>query len=99
MITLIANDDGINGGYIYVNAIGDGIDINDPVEMNDGVVIVNSLTENMNGALGYTGYFNITGGFLVTVGSAGMAQALSQSSILGAARLHECLAVWHHRPN
>jgi hypothetical protein len=96
---LIANDDGINGGYIYVNAIGDGIDINDPVEMNDGVVIVNSLTENMNGALGFTRYFNITGGFLVTVGSAGMAQALSQSSILGAARLHECLAVWHHRPN
>jgi len=34
----------------------------------------------MNGALDYMGAFNITGGFLVAVGSAGMAQAPSASS-------------------
>lgn len=70
----------INGGYIAVNAFGDGIDINGSIEMNAGVVIVNGPTENMNGALDYMGTFTINDGFLVAVGSAGMAQAPSTSS-------------------
>ncbi|MBN1137541.1 MAG: carbohydrate-binding domain-containing protein [Anaerolineae bacterium] len=70
----------INGGYVYVDADGDGIDANGYIEMTDGVVIVNGPTENMNGALDYISGFEISGGFLVAVGSAGMAQAPDQSS-------------------
>lgn len=70
----------INGGYIYVDAMGDGIDVNGSMEMSAGTVIVNGPTNNGNGPLDYLGTFNITGGFLVAVGSAGMAQAPSTSS-------------------
>jgi hypothetical protein len=48
--------------------------------MTGGIVIVNGPTANNNGALDYAGAFQITGGFLVAVGSSGMAQAPSTSS-------------------
>lgn len=70
----------VNGGYIAMDAMGDGLDINGPIEMTGGVVIVNGPTSNNNGALDYAGAFNMTGGFLVAVGSSGMAQAPSTSS-------------------
>jgi hypothetical protein len=70
----------INGGYIAMDAMGDGLDINGPIDMTGGVVIVNGPTSNNNGALDYAGAFNLTGGFIVAVGSAGMAQAPSTSS-------------------
>jgi hypothetical protein len=70
----------VNGGYISVDATGDGLDINGPIDMTGGVVIVNGPIANNNGALDYGGAFNITGGFLVAVGSSGMAQAPSASS-------------------
>jgi len=70
----------VNGGYIAIDATGDGLDINGPIDMAGGVVIVNGPTANHNGALDYAGAFNITGGFLVAVGSSGMAQAPSASS-------------------
>jgi hypothetical protein len=54
--------------------------------MTGGVVLVNGPVENMNAALDYDGDFNISGGFFVAAGSAGMAmapgQASSQNSIL-----------------
>jgi hypothetical protein len=70
----------INGGYIAVDAYGDGLDVNGPIEMTDGIVLISGPTENMNGALDYSGQFNVSGGFLVAAGSAGMAQAPSASS-------------------
>ena len=70
----------INGGYLAVDAGGDGLDSNGPIEMTDGVVIVNGPTNNGNGALDYLGSFNISGGYLVAVGSVGMAQAPSTTS-------------------
>ncbi len=70
----------VNGGYLYVDAGGDGIDANGAIEMTAGTVIVNGPTNNGNGPLDYLGTFNITGGYLVAVGSAGMAQAPSASS-------------------
>jgi hypothetical protein len=70
----------VNGGYIAIDALGDGMDVNGPIDMTGGVVIVNGPTSNNNGALDYTGTFNLTGGFLVAVGSAGMAQAPGASS-------------------
>lgn len=76
----------INGGYVVVDAAGDGIDANGAIEMMDGVVLVNGPTERMNAALDYDSGFNLTGGLLVAAGSSGMAQApgaaSSQSSVL-----------------
>lgn len=70
----------INGGYIYMDAGGDGLDSNGAIEMTGGVVIVNGPTERMNGAIDYMNGFNITGGLLVAAGSSGMAEAPSESS-------------------
>lgn len=65
----------INGGYLVVDAAGDGIDVNGAVEMTGGVVIVHGPAANMNAALDYDAGFTISGGLLAAVGSAGMAQA------------------------
>lgn len=70
----------INGGYVVVDAGGDGIDVNGAIAMTDGVVIVNGPTEQMNGAVDYDGTFTLTGGFLVAAGSAGMAETADASS-------------------
>jgi hypothetical protein len=70
----------INGGTIYVNATGDGIDSNGSITIAGGTVVVNGPTENMNGALDYMGSFTISGGTLVAAGSAGMAQAPGTNS-------------------
>ena len=70
----------INGGYVYMDAAGDGLDSNGAFEMTGGVVLVNGPTNNGNGPLDYMSSFRISGGFLVAVGSAGMAQAPSADS-------------------
>mgnify|MGYP000854518546 FL=1 len=70
----------INGGYIYVDAVGDGIDVNGGMVMTDGIVIVNGPTSNGNGALDYDSGFQLSGGTLLAVGSAGMAMAPDNSS-------------------
>jgi len=62
----------INGGYLAVNALGDGIDSNGAVVMTGGYVLVDGPSSNMNSALDHIA-FNITGGFLYAVGSSGMA--------------------------
>lgn len=70
----------INGGYVVVNAAGDGIDANGSIVMTGGTVIVHGPTTNMNGPIDYDGTFTISGGYLVAAGSAQMAQAPSTSS-------------------
>ena len=70
----------IHGGYIAVEANGDGFDINGAIVMTGGVVLVNGPTQNMNGALDYDAGFNMSGGFLVAAGSSGMAQAPGAAS-------------------
>jgi len=71
----------INGGYIAIDAMGDGIDVNGTIEMNGGDVIVHGPTSDMNSALDYDASFKITGGFLVGAGSSRMAQAPGTGSI------------------
>ncbi|MBK8025857.1 MAG: carbohydrate-binding domain-containing protein [Chloroflexi bacterium] len=70
----------INGGTLTVDAGGDGLDSNGAIEMTGGVVVVHGPTEQMNGALDYNAWFNISGGWLVAAGSSGMAEAPSTSS-------------------
>lgn len=70
----------INGGNIYVNASGDGLDSNGSITMNAGTVIVDGPTDSGNGALDYDGTFTINGGILIAVGASGMVQNISNSS-------------------
>lgn len=70
----------INGGTIYVNSTGDGLDSNGNMYLNGGYVTVDGPTDNGNSAIDYDGEFVITNGTLIAVGSSGMAQAPSNSS-------------------
>lgn len=70
----------INGGYLYVDASGDGLDANGSITMNGGTVIVNGPTNGGNGALDYDNGCNVNGGTFITAGSIGMAQSPSTSS-------------------
>lgn len=70
----------VNGGRITSIASGDGVDVNGSATMTGGCVIVHGPTANNNAAVDYDGTFQITGGFLVAAGSAGMAQAPGSSS-------------------
>ncbi len=62
-------------GYIAINSVGDGLDINGGVVMADGILIIDGPSSNMNGALDYDRSFAMNGGFLLGTGSSGMAQA------------------------
>jgi len=70
----------IHGGYLWVDAQGDGIDVGGAFEMTGGLVLVNGPTEQMNGPLDYDAGFNISGGCFVATGSAGMAQTAGPAS-------------------
>lgn len=72
----------IDGGYIVVDANGDGIDCNGRMFMTAGTLIINGPTSDGNGPLDFLGEFTISGGYVVAAGSSGMAQAPSQSSTM-----------------
>lgn len=80
--SFVSSDSGmitITGGYILVNAAGDGVDSNGNVEMSDGTLIVYGPTDNGNGAIDYNGRFNLTGGYLLAIGSS-MAQPVTSDN-------------------
>lgn len=70
----------INGGYVYVNSEGDGLDSNGSISMTAGTVIVSGPTTNNNGSLDYDQSFEMSGGLLIAAGSSGMVQAVSEES-------------------
>ena len=70
----------ISGGWLVIEAAGDGVDSNGSISMTGGTVIVNGPTNNGNGALDYDGSFEQSGGMLIAAGSAGMSQTPSDSS-------------------
>lgn len=90
-IRLTASDDGVNaasdnpsgndilitGGLLVVDASGDGLDANGFIQMSGGTVLVNGPSGGGDGALDYDREMTVTGGVLVAVGSAQMAQAPS----------------------
>ena len=73
----------ISGGVISVSASGDGVDVNGDLEMTGGELYVNGPESGGDGALDYDGSFTLTGGTVAAVGSAGMAQGVSDPSIPG----------------
>ncbi len=70
----------ISGGFIVVNASGDGLDANGSIEISGGTIIVFGPTSNNDGALDFDNTLKITGGILVALGSSGMAQNISSIS-------------------
>lgn len=70
----------INGGKVYVNSDGDGLDANGSIELNGGEVIVPGTTSNGNGALDYDNSFTVNGGSMIYYGATGMWQNPSTSS-------------------
>ena len=67
----------INGGTIFVNAQGDGVDANGNVEMTGGVLLVSGPSNTGNGAFDYDGQATISGGTVIMAGAAGMLQSFS----------------------
>ena len=72
----------INGGTIYINASGDGIDSNGYIYINGGLVTVDGPTDNGNGALDAGLGIIAKGGTLIAVGASGMAEAPNNSSTI-----------------
>lgn len=70
-----------NGGYVYVNASGDGLDANGTLTVTDGYIVVDGPSNSGNGAFDYDSGCNVTGGFVLAVGAAGMAQMPNNASI------------------
>lgn len=68
------------GGYVFIDADGDGLDVNGTAVMTDGTFLINGPTSNSNGALDYTNSFTISDGLLIAAGSSSMAQAPGSSS-------------------
>lgn len=70
----------ISGGFLTVNALGDGLDSNGSLCIEGGVILVSGPTDSGNSALDYDGAGEISGGVLIAAGSSGMAQGFSSGS-------------------
>ena len=64
----------INGGKIYVNAGGDGIDSNGNLTINGGELTIDGPTNAGNGSLDAQGTFALNGGTVIAASAAGMNQ-------------------------
>lgn len=64
----------INGGNVYINANGDGIDSNGNLTITGGTLIIDGPEGNGDGPLDSQGTMSITGGEIILVSSAGMVQ-------------------------
>ena len=70
----------IEGGYLYVDADGDGLDSNSSIRMTGGTVVVYGPTNDGNSSIDYDGTFTVEGGTLIATGSSGMAMGISDTS-------------------
>ncbi len=64
----------ISGGYLRINASGDGIDSNGTLAITGGVTLVSGPTNSGNGALDAMSGATVTGGVLIAAGASGMAE-------------------------
>lgn len=70
----------ISGGYILVNAGGDGLDSNGTLTISGGVILVSGPEDGMNGAIDYELSAEISGGNIIALGSSQMAEGFSSDS-------------------
>ncbi|MGN1343926.1 MAG: carbohydrate-binding domain-containing protein, partial [Traorella sp.] len=78
-----SNDTGeiyISGGYLFIDASGDGIDSNGSLDISGGIILVCGPENNGNGALDYDTSATINNATLVALGSAGMAQSITSDT-------------------
>ena len=68
-----------NGGSLYVNASGDGLDSNGTLTISGGYTVVCGPTQGDTATLDYESSGVITGGTFIGTGAAGMAQTFSDS--------------------
>ena len=73
----------VSGGVLVVNAEGDGLDSNGLLSISGGEVYVSGPTRGGNGALDYGTEGVVTGGIVIAVGSADMAENFGPSSTQG----------------
>lgn len=70
----------INGGSLYANANGDGLDANGDILITGGNLTLHGPADGGNGTLDYASECKITGGTFAAVGSNGMIQNPSEDS-------------------
>ena len=70
-----------NGGYIYVNSNGDGLDANGTITVNGGYILVDGPASAGNGALDFDKTFKMNNGFVLAVGYTGMSQMPTETSV------------------
>lgn len=75
----------IKGGYLKLDANGDGIDSNGAIVVSGGVLLISGPTSSGNGAFDYDSSASITGGTVIALGSSGMAQGFTAAEGQGAA--------------
>lgn len=73
----------INGGTIYIDAEGDGIDSNGNMTVTGGEIYIAGPESNGDGALDYSGEGVIIGGTVVALGQNGMAMNFGNNSTQG----------------
>lgn len=73
----------ISGGYIHINAFGDGIDSNNTIVVSGGVTLVSGSSNSANAAFDYDGEATVTGGILIATGGSGMAQSFTAAENQG----------------
>ena len=72
----------INGGDIYIDSGGDGVDSNGYLYFNGGNTVVDGPTNDGNGALDAGAQISFNSGEVVAVGASGMAETLGEKSNL-----------------
>lgn len=73
----------ISGGYIHINAMGDGVDSNNTILVSGGVTLVSGSPSGGNAAFDYDGEATVTGGVLIATGGSGMAQSFTAAENQG----------------
>ena len=73
----------ITGGKLVISSCGDGIDSNGALQISGGETYVNGPTSDGDGPLDYAGEATISGGTIIAVGSAGMAEGFGTASTQG----------------
>lgn len=73
----------ISGGKLVITSGGDGLDSNGSLTISGGETYVNGPTSDGDGILDFGGTGTITGGTILALGSAGMAQGFDSSSSQG----------------
>ena len=83
MFSNMVGEIAISGGYIHINANGDGVDSNNTIHVSGGVTLVSGPASSGNAAFDYDGQATVSGGILIATGGSGMAQSFTDAKNQG----------------